>query len=609
MGIQDDDIASVRAASDIVNVVSEHVGLKRVGRRWVGLCPFHSEKSGSFSVNAEEKLYYCFGCGAKGDVITFVREIEHLDFVGAVEKLAAKAGVALRYTDEGQNEGRKRRAKLLDAVTRAVDWYHERLLSAADAAPARAYLRSRGLTGDDVRAYKVGWAPDAWDELNRALRLPTDVTVEAGLGFLNSRGRPTDAFRGRVLFPILDVSGTPVGFGGRVLPGAEGAKYKNSVDSAIYNKSRLLYGLNWAKADIVRADESIVCEGYTDVIGFAKAGLPRAVATCGTALTEDHFKLLRSFARRVVLAFDADAAGQNAAERVYAWERQYDLDVAVAALPGGVDPAELAESDPDALAAAVAQAQPFLKFRLDRVLGSTPLDTPEHRARAAEAAMGVVQEHPSELVRDQYLMEVAARCRIDSDQLRNRKFAPPPAPSTGQRRNGPPGRSNEPPPRGSVMRPDRTGPRPVRRDTAETEALRLVVWRRDEIAPWLDESLFRDPVAALAYRWLTTSTTVATAVTMAEAEDPQAADLLQRLAVEETEAEAHDVLTRLVDEAATAALSSLRAEARVAEDPFTVAEAIAWLNLRIMELREPDTNEGALDALLGWLTDRPEEGA
>ena len=278
-----------------------------------------------------------------------------------------------------------------------------------------------------MRAYKVGWAPDGWDELARALRLPNDVFVDAGLGFLNSRGRPTDAFRGRVMFPILDVSGDPVGFGGRIMPGHEGAKYKNSVDSSIYNKSRLLYGLNWAKADIVRADEAIVCEGYTDVIGFAKAGVPRAVATCGTALTEDHVKVLRSFARRVVLAFDADAAGQNAAERVYAWERQYDLDVAVAALPGGADPAELAQSDPGALAAAVSGAQPFLKFRLDRVLGAAPLDTPEQRVRAAEAAMAVVQEHPSDLVRDQYLLEVAARCRVDENQLRNRRFVAPTA--------------------------------------------------------------------------------------------------------------------------------------------------------------------------------------
>ena len=605
MGIQDDDIASVRAATDIVAVVSEHVALKRVGRRWVGLCPFHSEKSGSFSVNAEEKLYYCFGCGAKGDVITFVREVEHLDFVGAVEKLAAKAGLTLRYTDEGQSEGRKRRAKLLDAVARAATWYHERLLSAPDAAAARSYLRSRGLDGDDVRAHTIGWAPDAWDELARALRLPNDVFVDAGLGFLNSRGRPTDAFRGRILFPIFDVSGAPVGFGGRILPGHEGAKYKNSVDSAIYNKSRLLYGLNWSKADIVRADEAIVCEGYTDVIGFAKAGVPRAVATCGTALTEEHVKVLRSFAQRVVLAFDADAAGQNAAERVYAWERQYDLDVAVAALPAGVDPADLAQDDPAALAAAVAGAKPFLKFRLDRVLDAARLDTPEHRVRAAEAAMAVVQEHPSEMVRDQYLLEVAARCRVDEHHLRGRRFDAPAAPEPRRAR----ARDDEPPPRGTLVRTDRPRSRPLVRDSAETEALRLMVWRRDEIEPSLDEALFRDHTARTAFLALGSARSLADAIAVAEVDDPAAGDLLQRLAVEETEAEAHDVLSRLVDEAASAALASLRAEARVAEDPFAVGETIAWVSLRVMELREPETNEAALVALLGWLTGQPEEDA
>ncbi|HEY6531011.1 MAG TPA: DNA primase [Acidimicrobiales bacterium] len=602
MGIEDDDIASVRAATDIVAVISEHVGLKRVGRRWVGLCPFHSEKSGSFSVNAEEKLYYCFGCGAKGDVITFVREIEHVDFVGAVEKLAAKAGIALRYTDEGQNEGRKRRAKLLDAVGKAVDWYHERLLSAPDAAPARGYLRSRGFSGDDVRAYKVGWAPDSWDALSRALKVPSDVLVDSGLGFLNSRGRTTDAFRGRVMFPILDVGGDPVGFGGRILPGQDGAKYKNSVDSTIYNKSRLLYGLSWAKADIVRADESIVCEGYTDVIGFAKAGVPRAVATCGTSLTEEHVKLLRSFARRVVLAFDADAAGQNAAERVYAWERQYDLDVAVAALPGGVDPAELAQTDPGALSAAVAGAKPFLKFRLDRVLDAAALDTPEQRARAAEAAMAVVQEHPSDLVRDQYLLEVAARCRVDADQLRNRRFEPVARPEPRRTR-----RDDEAPPRGTLVRPDRARPSAPPRDTAEREALRLMVWRREEIAPWLHESLFPTPETAAAYRALAPVPTVTDAINGSD--DPAVAELLQRLAVEETDAEPRAVLERLVDGAANRTLSSLKNEARVVDDPFEIGGSIAWLSLRIMELREPATNEVALEQLLGWLTDRPEEDA
>lgn len=599
MGIQDDDIAAVRNASDIVAVISEHVQLKRVGRRWQGLCPFHQEKSGSFSVNAEEKLYYCFGCGAKGDVITFVREVEHLDFVGAVEKLAVKSGVTLRYTDEVQNEGRKRRTKLLDAVSKASEWYHERLLSSPDAAAARGYLRSRGLDGDDVRTFGIGWAPEGWDELARALKVPNDVFVEAGLGFINSRGRATDAFRGRIMFPIHDVAGAAVGFGGRIMPGVDGAKYKNSVDSAIYGKSKLLYGLHMAKSDIVKADEAIICEGYTDVIGFFKAGIPRAVATCGTALTEDHVKLLRSFARRVVLAFDADAAGQNAAARVYTWEKQYDLDVAVAVFPGGVDPADLAQSDPEALATSIAEAKPFLKFRLDRVLDSSPLETPEQRARAADAAMAVVLEHPSDIVRDQYLLEVAARLRLDPDQLRNRR--PTPAGGTGFN-SGPGSRQNT-----TATRPQRPAQTIVYRDTAATEALRHLIWNAPEISPKLDEVLFADPLAATAYRSLMATASVADAIEMAAADDPVAGDLLQRLAVEEPESTMQSVLVRLVDDAANAAMAALQAEARVAADPFEVGESIRWLNLRIMDLRE---QEGSLDPdmeamhdLLAWLTD------
>src|SRR5688572_26721402 len=187
MGIVDEDVVRVRDASDLVAIVEQYTQGKRVGRRWQGLCPFHAEKTPSFSVNPELGLYRCFGCGKSGDVITFVRDQEHLDFVGAVEWLAAKAGITLRYTDRVEGEGRKRRARLIGAMEQAVDWYHQRLLTADDAAKARSYLRSRGLEGDIVRAYRVGWAPEGWDELARALRLPDDVLRDTGLGFMNRR--------------------------------------------------------------------------------------------------------------------------------------------------------------------------------------------------------------------------------------------------------------------------------------------------------------------------------------------------------------------------------------------------------------------------------------
>jgi DNA primase len=423
MGIHDDDVAAVRAASDIVQIISEYTPLRRVGRQWSGLCPFHSEKTASFSVNPNTNVFYCFGCQAQGDVIGFVMDKEQVDFPTAVERLANKAGISLRYTDRSEGEGRKRRAKLVDTMTRAVAWYHERLLSGPDAGPARKYLRERGLDGEIVRDFQIGWAPDAWDELTRALRLDDDLATGTGLARLNSRGRLNDHFRGRILFPIYDDRGDPISFGGRILPGGEGpgnqGKYKNTTETPLYNKSRVLYGLDRSKTSIVTAGTAVICEGYTDVIGFHRAGVPLAVATCGTALTDEHVSLLTRFAaQRLVLAFDADGAGQAAAERFYRWEREHDLEVAVADLPPGQDPADVAGTDPERLAAAVEGATPFLRFRLDRAFAAADLASNEGRARAAERALEIVAEHPTDLVRDQYVMDIASRCRVEPDRLR-----------------------------------------------------------------------------------------------------------------------------------------------------------------------------------------------
>src|SRR5436305_10734411 len=338
MGILTEDIARVREATDFVELAGEHIALKRVGQRYIGLCPFHAEKTPSFSVNAEEGLYYCFGCQAKGDVITFVREVEHLEFAEAVERLAAKAGVQVRYDQAAVSHDRQRRDRLVEVTKKAVDWYHERLLSGDDAAAARSYLRSRGYDGDVVRQFQLGWAPDDWDALARSLKVADDVLRDTGLGFLNRRNRQQDAFRGRVMFPIFDTRGDPVAFSGRALPGADGPKYKNSAESPLYSKSKVLYGLNRAKADVVRASEVVICEGSTDVIGFFLADVPRAVAGWGTALTEDQVRTLKNFAPRLVLAYEADSAAQAAAERMYERERKYEVDIAVAVLPPGYDP-------------------------------------------------------------------------------------------------------------------------------------------------------------------------------------------------------------------------------------------------------------------------------
>ncbi len=420
MGIVDDDIERLRSTVSIVDVVQQYVALKRVGRNWVGLCPFHAEKSGSFNVKEEMGRYKCFGCDKGGDVFTFIQEIEHLDFPGAVEHLAAKAGLALTYTTTGQSQERSRRKKLTEAMNAAVEWYHDRLLNAPDARPARDYLRRRGLSGDIARRFKLGWAPDDWDQLSRHLGAPADVMQDVGLSFRNRSNKMQDSFRGRVMFPIFSESGEALAFGGRILPGSDDpAKYKNSSETPIYMKSKTLYGLNWAKADIAKADQVVVCEGYTDVIGFHRAGIARAVATCGTALTEEHVRLLKRYASKVVLSFDADAAGQGAAERFYEWEEKHKVEVLVARLPDGKDPGDLASSQPQALVAAVDKPVPFLKFRLDRTMRGRPKDSPEHRVRLAEDAMAVVNEHPNKSIRMLYAGEVAAELSMPvSDMVR-----------------------------------------------------------------------------------------------------------------------------------------------------------------------------------------------
>ena len=585
MGILAEDIARVREATDFVELAGEHIALKQVGQRFIGLCPFHAEKTPSFSINPIEKLFYCFGCQAKGDVITFVREIEHLEFAEAVERLAAKVGVQVRYDRAAVSQDRQRRDRLVEVMKKAVDWYHQRLLSGDDAAPARSYLRSRGYDGDVVRQFHLGWAPDDWDALARSLKVADDILRDTGLGFVNRRQRQQDAFRGRVMFPIFDTRGEPVAFSGRALPGTDGPKYKNSAESPLYSKSKVLYGLNWAKADVVAAAEVIVCEGSTDVIGFFLAGMPRAVAGWGTALTEDQVRTLKNFARRLVLAYDADAAGQAAAERLYEWEKRYEVDIAVADLPPGSDPADLARSEPERLRVAVEQARPFLAFRIDRALSGASLTTPEGRARAAEAALGMIREHPDEFVRDQYVMDVSTRTRIEADRLREalkkgKLTSTPVRPSTPARAS-----------------------RVVLSRSAEEEALLLAVHDRAAMEGRLHEVLFADELTAAAYRALMATGSLHDALDVA---DPAAADLLQRLAVEEPSQEVDNVVGRLAREAGIRALRELDVAARDADDPAAFAPAMGWLKLTVEELRDPGSAVDASDRLVRWLIDRLE---
>jgi DNA primase len=524
MGILDEDVTRVRDATDLVALASEHLALKRRGRNFVGLCPFHAEKTPSFNVNPEIGRYRCFGCDASGDAITFVREVEHLDFVDAVERLASRAGITLRYDSQSVGRDRSRKQRLSEAVFAAIAFYHELLLHGEDAALARRYLRSRGFDGEAVRRFQLGWSPDSWDRLSVHLqhqKFSRDDIEGAGLAFVNKANKLQDQFRARLMFPIYDSRGDAVGFGGRAL-GADGPKYKNSPETPIYQKSRLLYGLNWAKGEIVGRGEVIICEGYTDVMAFALAGAPNAVATCGTALADDHFQILKNLARKVVLAYDSDAAGQGAAEKWYGWEQRYEIQVDVADLPAGRDPADVWHDDPSALVQAVERAAPFLQFRLDRVLAAADRSTLEGRARAAEAGADIVAQHPSDLVRDQYVMKLAGELQIDADRLREtvarhraRPASPDGLPATGRRA-------------APEARPPRRPAAPV--DRRELDVLLYAVHEPELVVDWLDVRLFSDPTARGAFEAIATTDSIHDALAATEG---AVHDLLDRVAVEE----------------------------------------------------------------------------
>lgn len=606
MAISESEIAQVRSATDIVALISETVALKKSGRRWTGLCPFHGEKTPSFSVNGEEGRYYCFGCRASGDQITFVREIQHLDFMDALRMLADRAGIEL-HDDANAGPARKERQEAMAAMEKAVTWYHERLLNSPDARPAREYLKSRGIGGDIARQFKLGWAPDEWDGLAKGLKFTQKVLLDTGLGFVNKGDRRQDALRARIIFPIFDPGGKAIAVGGRVLPPPYGssprpdgrveAKYKNSPETSIYSKRRTLYALNWAKDDVIKSDEIIVCEGYTDVIAFFVAGMPRAVATCGTALGEEHFKTMRNFAKRIVLAYDADKAGQSAAASVYQWERQNEVDVFVARLPKGSDPAELAQHDPEALRKSVTDAVPFLQFRLDRVLESANLATAEGRGRAAEHAMEVLAEHPSELVRDQYIMQVAGTLRLEESLLRPRvvELARNPKPRT----------ANEPPTAPSPPRAPRLPmPRPG------LEALRLRVHFPNDVKDRLIAAYFVNDVQREIFDGLSSERSLSEVIDELDRRgEEEAAHVLSELAVDEldrdyTVEDVTAVVSQLIRSAVTVELKNVARDLKEGNMTPEVADVTVRDVKERLVLLDSSSGHLAENELREWLVER-----
>ena len=402
--IRQEDIAAVRERSPIADVVGEYLQLRPAGGGSLkGLCPFHDERSPSFNVTPGKELYHCFSCGEGGDVITFIRKIEHLDFTEAVERLAARAGIELRYEQGGYVPGQEhsQRRRLIEASRAAQDFYVERAV-ASSGGPAHAFLAERGFTLDEATGFGVGYSPNAWDELVKHLRgrgFSEDEMIKSGLARRTSRGGLIDMFRGRLMWPIRDLTGETVAFGARKLNADEdGPKYLNTPETAIFKKSHVLYGADLAKREIAKRRQAVIVEGYTDVMACHLSGVVTAVATCGTSFGEEHVKILRRLIMdtdgstgEVIFTFDGDAAGQKAALRAFALEERFVTQTYVAVQPDGLDPCDLRVKHGDAAVRdLVARRVPLFEFAIRSVLGKHDLNTREGQFAAIDEAAPII---------------------------------------------------------------------------------------------------------------------------------------------------------------------------------------------------------------------------
>jgi len=417
--IRDEDIALVREKSAIDEVVGEYLQLRNAGGGSLkGLCPFHDEKTPSFNVTPARGLWYCFSCAEGGDVIKFVEKIDNLSFVEAVERLAARGGIDLRYEQGGQVPGREhsQRRRLLEAHKAAAEFYAARL-HAPDAAAGRAFLAERGFTLADAEHFGVGYAPAEWEALTRHLRGRGFTEQELLTGGLASQGRrgAMDRFRGRLMWPIRDLTGDVIAFGARKLnPDEDGPKYLNTPDSPLFHKSTVLYGADLAKREIAARRQAVIVEGYTDVMACHLAGVRTAVATSGTSFGDGHIKILRrllmdadQFRGEVIFTFDGDAAGQRAALRAFDLEEHFVTQTFVAVQRDGLDPCDLRLKQGDeAVRDLVAQRLPVFEFAIRSELAKHNLDTNEGRLAALDAAAQIIARIKDRGLRDRYAVSL-----------------------------------------------------------------------------------------------------------------------------------------------------------------------------------------------------------
>lgn len=434
--INDDDVKAVRDAVPIDAVVSEYLQLRNAGGgNLKGLCPFHDEKSPSFQVSPSKGFYHCFGCQAGGDTLDFVMKIDHLSFSEAVERLAGLAGITLRYEEGGYTagtSGRGERIRLVEAHKAAAEFYMDQLGS-AEAEIGRKFLAERGFDQAAAQHFSVGYSPAGWDHLTRFLRgkgFSDKELITSGLAQDSRSGKPIDRFRGRLMWPIRDISGEVVGFGARKLRDDDnGPKYLNTPETAIYKKSQVLYGIDLAKKEIAKTSRAVVVEGYTDVMACHLAGVTTAIATCGTAFGGDHIKILRRLlmdnaTAEVIFTFDGDAAGQKAALRAFEDDQKFAAETSITIAPGGMDPCDLRLAKGDAAVSGLVEARtPLFEFALKHIVARHNLENPAGRAAALEEAAPIIKKIKNVAIQHESAVQLAGMLGMRDEQFVVKRIA------------------------------------------------------------------------------------------------------------------------------------------------------------------------------------------
>ncbi len=407
--------------NDITDVIGSYVSLKRAGSNLSGLCPFHSEKSPSFTVFPSTKSFYCFGCGAGGDVITFVKKAENLDYPSALEFLAARAGITIPEDKKYVKSDEVPRRRIYDMNLEAAKFFRQCLFDERIGAPGREYFAKRQLSGATVKHFGLGYAPDSFGMLTDYMHSKGFTDHELITGFLCGKsqktGRSYDYFRNRVIFPIIDVAGNVIAFGGRVLDDSK-PKYLNSSDTPGFKKSRNLFALNYAKSCC--SEEIILCEGYMDVIALHAAGFENAVATLGTAITGEQARLMSKYTKKVIISYDSDGAGQNAANKAMKLLSEVGLEVRVLSMSGAKDPDEYIKAfGADRFKKLISDSRSSFEFKLTSTLSKYNISDPQQKIRASAAICEIIASVMSAVEREVYIREAAKRLDISPETLKN----------------------------------------------------------------------------------------------------------------------------------------------------------------------------------------------